>query len=100
MDGLFAAACAGYTRNNTDRFSHILVFSDDRASMTVLAIREIDPPRIPEIRHHLGIDVDESAGRFDLVRRNIEEFGTIYNTMAAACDIVGVTEARPTKGSS
>ncbi len=37
----------------------------------------------------LEVDTDESDQRLDLLRRNIEKFGTIHNTVAAACEIEG-----------
>ena len=57
--------------------------------IAVTALREVDLPRIAEVRYELWIDTDESADRIDLLRRNIEKFGTIYNTVAAACEING-----------
>jgi len=86
---LFAAAFAACTLKNVERFSEMLPFSYREARIEVTAIRSLDPPRISGVRYRLSLDTDEPDHRIDLLRRNIEKFGTIYNTVAAACDVDG-----------
>jgi hypothetical protein len=59
------------------------------ASISVTAEREDQPPRISQIRYVLRIKTDEPAQRVNLLRRNLERFGTIFNTLAAACPVSG-----------
>ncbi len=86
---LFAASFAACTLKNVERFSKMLPFAYREARIDVIALREVDPPRIAEVRYELAINTDEPDGRIDLLRRNLERFGTIYNTVAAACEISG-----------
>lgn len=86
---LFAGAFAACALKNVERFSRTLPFAYRSARIEVTAIRAVDPPRIAGIRYDLAIDTDEPAARIDLLRRNVEKFGTIYNTVAAACDVNG-----------
>jgi len=86
---LFAASFAACTLKNVERFSKMLPFVYREARIEVTAIRETDPPRITEVRYELVIDTDEPDARIDLLRRNVVKFGTIYNTIAAACLVSG-----------
>jgi len=86
---LFASAFAACTLKNVERFSRTLPFAYRGARIDVTAVREVDPPRISEVRYELVIDTDEPDARIDLLRRNIEKFGTIYNTVAVACEVDG-----------
>jgi uncharacterized OsmC-like protein len=92
---LLATAFAACVLKNVERFSGILPFRYDGASISVTAEREDRPPRISQIRYVLRIRTDESAQRVDLLRRNIERFGTIFNTLGAACQITGEIVAEP-----
>jgi hypothetical protein len=38
------------------------------------------------------VDTDESDQRLDLLHRNLQQFGTVYNTLAAATTIEGRIE--------
>ncbi len=40
---------------------------------------------------------DEPAPRAAPLHRNIARFGTIYNTLAAVCDVTGEIGAEPTE---
>ncbi len=86
---LLAAAFAACALKNVERFSKILPFHYESASIHVVAEREEPPPRIVSIRYTLKIDTDESANRVELLHRNLRKFGTVYNTLAAACHVNG-----------
>lgn len=86
---LLAAAFAACVLKNVERFSGMLPFRYDGASISVTAEREDRPPRISRIHYLLRLRTDEPAQRVDLLRRNIERFGTIFNTLAAACEVTG-----------
>jgi uncharacterized OsmC-like protein len=92
---LLATAFAACVLKNVERFSGILPFRYDGASISVTAEREDRPPRISQIQYVLRIRTDEPAQRVDLLRRNIEKFGTIFNTLAAACRVTGEIVAEP-----
>jgi hypothetical protein len=47
-------------------------------------------------RMHYRIDIvtDEPQSRVDLLHKNIRKYGTITNTLAAACELTGEMVAR------
>ncbi len=51
--------------------------------------RQASPPRMTRVSYTLHLQTDEPAQRVDLLHRNIKKFGTIYNTLAAICDVDG-----------
>jgi uncharacterized OsmC-like protein len=91
-DVLCAALCACILKN-VERFSHMLPFRYETASVTVTAEREEPPPRIVRVRYRLQIVTDEPPARVELLHKNIRKFGTITNTLAAACELTGEVEA-------
>jgi uncharacterized OsmC-like protein len=94
---LLAAAFAACVLKNVERFSHILPFAYQRAEIHVEADRQGAPPRIAAVRYRLHIVTDEPAQLVDLLHRNIARHGTIYNTLAAVCDVTGEITAEPIK---
>jgi len=92
---LLAAALAACMLKNVERFSGILPFRYRRAHIRVEVEREEPPPRIVRARYELRIETDEPQQRVDLFQRNIVRFGTITNTLAAACELSGSIVAEP-----
>jgi len=91
-DVLSAALCACILKN-VERFSHLLSFRYESASVEVTAEREEPPPRIVRVSYHLRVVTDEAPARVELLHKNIRKFGTITNTLAAACELTGEIEA-------
>ena len=94
---LLGAAFAACMLKNVERFSHILPFRYEGASVHVTLEREQRPPRISKIRCELRLVTDEPEQRVRLLERNLVQFGTIYNTLSHACDVSGevVVETAP-----
>lgn len=93
---LLCSAFAACLLKNVERFSEILPFEQDGASVHVTAERQERPPRFTAIRWTLTLVTDEPPGRVDLLQRNLAKHGTVYNTLAAACDVSGeVVVVRP-----
>ena len=80
------AACA---LKNVERFSQILGFSYRSASISVTSERQEAPPRMTKVTYSLRVKTDEPDDRVDLLHRNIRRHGTIYNTLAAVCEVSG-----------
>lgn len=91
-DVLSAALCACILKN-VERFSHMLPFRYESASVEVTAEREEPPPRIVRVSYHLRVVTDEPPARVELLHKNVRKFGTITNTLAAACELTGTIEA-------
>lgn len=98
-DLLCAALCACILKN-VERFSEILPFRYESAQIDVTAEREAPPPRIVRVHYRLRVVTDEPPARVALLHRNIRKFGTITNTVAAACELTGAIEAIAPVGSA
>jgi uncharacterized OsmC-like protein len=90
---LLAAALSACILKNVERFSHLLPFRYESASVRVVADRTEPPPKIVRIRYELRVVTDEAPVRVELLHKNIRKFGTITNTLAAACDLDGTIVA-------
>lgn len=96
---LLTAAFAACILKNVERMSELLPFAYEEATVEVTAERQDAPPKITRVTYDLTVVTDESDQRVDLLQRNIERHGTIFNTIAAVCDVTGTVSAIPTEGS-
>jgi uncharacterized OsmC-like protein len=95
---LLCAALSACLLKNVERFSHILPFRYESASIRVEAAREEPPPRIARMRYRLVVVTEEPPHRVELLHRNLEKFGTITNTLGLACDVSGEVVAEAPSG--
>lgn len=93
---LLCVALSACILKNVERFSRMLPFRYESASVEVTAHREEPPPRIVRMHYRLRVVTDEPEARVALLHKNIRKFGTITNTVAAACELTGEVEAAPT----
>lgn len=96
---MLASSFAACLLKNLARTRDLLGFEYAEADVEVVARRQDSPPRFVEITYSLKIVTDEPARRVDLVHQNLRKFGTIYNTLAAVCEVHGTVEARVTTAS-
>jgi uncharacterized OsmC-like protein len=92
---LFTAAFAACVLENVDRFSQILPFRYERASIEVTAERQDAPPRMIAVRYVPRVVTHQPRQRVELLHPNIRRHGTIFNTLAAVCDVAGDIVAEP-----
>jgi uncharacterized OsmC-like protein len=93
---LLTMAFAACVLKNVERFSQLLAFRYQQASITVTSERQDSPPKMIRVTYSLRLITDEPDHRVDLMHRNIRQHGTIYNTLAAACEVSGkVVSERP-----
>ena len=85
LTGAFAACAI----KNVERFSKILKFDYESARVEVTSRRQDKPPMIKEIDFVLTIKSTDPNLNLQLLRKNIEKFGTIYNTLNQICEIKG-----------
>lgn len=90
---LLAAAFAACLLKNLARAGDLLGFEYDDAHVEVTARRQDRPPKFVEITYTLRVTTDESPRRVALAHLNLRRYGTIYNTLAAVCDVHGTMEA-------
>ena len=91
---LVRAALAACLLKNVERYSEILPFRYELASVVVEAERRDVPPAITRLHYTLELVTDEPPHRVELLHQNVRKFGTITNTLAAALDLTGEVVAR------
>jgi uncharacterized OsmC-like protein len=91
---LLAASFSACLLKNLERAGQLLGFHYDDAEVEVVARRQDDPPHFVEITYLMRIETDEPQRRIDLIHRNLQKFGTVYNTLAAVCTVHGTIEAK------
>lgn len=91
---LLASAFAACLLKNLARTRDLIGFDYDDATVEVIARRQDSPPRFVEVSYSLVLSTAESPHRLELVHRNLRKFGTVYNTLAAVCDVHGELSAR------
>ena len=89
---LYLGAFSACMLKNVERFSGMMHFTYTKASVDVKATRLENPPRMDQIDYKLTIYSNDPKLNKDLLKRNIEKFGTIYNTVKQACSISGSIE--------
>jgi len=93
---LLTMAFAACVLKNVERFSQILPFRYEGASIEVVAERQDAPPKMTRLTYSLHLATDEPEQRVELLHLNIRRHGTIFNTLAATCDVSGdVSVDRP-----
>jgi len=86
---LFLSSFAACILKNVERFSGMMKFSYSKATITVNAARLEHPPRMDNIDYSLIIYSNDKKLNPDLLKKNIEKFGTIYNTVKLSSTISG-----------
>ncbi|AVI51136.1 osmotically inducible protein C [Pukyongia salina] len=86
---LFLGSFSACILKNVERFSHFMNFSYTKAELVVHATRLEKPPRMDELQYELRIYSLDDTINIDLLRKNIEKFGTIFNTVKASCSVEG-----------
>jgi len=91
---LLAGAFAACLLKNVARSSALLPFAYRSAEVQVTMHRQEVPPRFTAIEYELMLTTDEPPHRVELLHRNLQKFGTVYNTLAAVCEVTGTVTAR------
>ena len=86
---LFLGSLSSCMLKNVERFSTFMNFSYSTAEITINATRLEKPPRIDEINYVLKIYSSQENINVELLKKNIEKHGTIYNTVKEVCSISG-----------
>jgi len=89
---LFLGAFAACLLKNVERFSGLLGFTYSKSNLQVRATRLENPPRMEDVEYRLEIYSNDSNLNIDILKKNIEKHGTIYNTVKQSCTITGTIE--------
>lgn len=91
---VFIGSLAACILKNVERFSEFMHFQYSRAEVEINATRLEKPPRMDAIEYQLILYTDDGNINTELLKKNLEKFGTIYNTVKLSCSIEGTIECR------
>ena len=86
---LFLGSFSACMLKNVERFSSMMKFTYSKATVEVTASRLENPPRMNNIVYLLTIFTNDEKLNTALLKKNIEKFGTIFNTVKLSCTISG-----------
>ncbi len=86
---LFLGSFSACILKNVERFSVFMNFEYSHAEIIVNATRLDKPPRMDNIQYELKIYSQDQNLNSELLKKNIEKFGTIFNTIKTSCTITG-----------
>ena len=86
---LFLGSFSACILKNVARFSVLMNFEYSNAEVIVSATRLEKPPRMDEINYELKIYSRDDSLNINLLKKNIEKFGTIFNTVKSSCTVNG-----------
>ena len=87
---LFLGSFASCMLKNVERFSTMMKFTYTKAIVNVSATRAEKPLKMDDINYKLTVYSSDEKLNTTLLKKNIEKFGTIYNTVKLSCNINGV----------
>ena len=86
---LLLAAVGACMLKGIERVTPMLGFRLTGAEVHVRGVRQDAPPRMLRIEYDLVVATDEPDRRLALLHENVRKFGTIFNTVASAVQLVG-----------
>lgn len=86
---LFLGSLSACMLKNVERFSQMMHFNYTKATITIEASRREKPPQLENINYQLTITSNDDKLNIPLLKKNLERFGTIYNTIKLATSITG-----------
>ena len=84
---LFLSSVAACILKNVERFSEIMNYTYISADIVITATRMEKPPRMDEIEYDLTLTSKQAGINIDLLKKNIEKYGTIFNTVKLSGEI-------------
>lgn len=86
---LFLGSISACILKNVERFSSLMNFDYEKTEVTVKGTRLEKPPRMDEISYELLVYSKDPSLNIKLLQKNIENFGTIVNTVKSSCTVRG-----------
>ena len=86
---MLLASLAACILKGTERIIPMLKFDLRGIEVSLRGVRQDAPPKMVQITYEIVVDSDETDQRIDLLHRNLQKYGTIYNTLADATELSG-----------
>lgn len=89
---LVLAALAACILKGIERVAPTLDFTFSKAEVSLVAHRPEQEARIADVTYVIRVSTDETDGRLELLHKNLQKFGTIYNTLKQGTELTGHIE--------
>ena len=86
---MLLASLAACILKGTERVLPMLQFDLRGIEVSLHGVRQDSPPKMIRIAYDIVVDTDESDHRIALLHKNLQKYGTIYNTLSGATELVG-----------
>lgn len=86
---MLLASLAACILKGTERVVPMLEFDLRGMEVALHGVRQDSPPKMISITYEITVDTDETDARLALLHKNLQKYGTIYNTLAGATDLSG-----------
>ncbi|MDI6838179.1 MAG: OsmC family protein [Rhizobiaceae bacterium] len=86
---MLLASLAACILKGAERVIPMLAFELQGIQVNLHGSRQDSPAKVVRIDYEIVVDTAESDARLDLLHRNLQKYGTIYNTLAGATELVG-----------
>ena len=86
---MLLASLAACILKGTERVIPMLKFDLRGIEVALHGVRQDSPPKMISITYEITVDTDETEARLALLHKNLQKYGTIYNTLAGAVELSG-----------
>lgn len=86
---MLLASLAACILKSAERVTPMLGFDLGGIEVRLHGVRQDSPPKMIRVDYEIVVDTGETDARLALLHRNIQKYGTIYNTLADAMDLSG-----------
>jgi len=86
---MLLASLAACILKGTERVIPMLKFDLRGIEVALHGVRQDSPPKMISISYEITVDTDETDARLALLHKNLQKYGTIYNTLAEATELSG-----------
>jgi len=86
---MLLASLAACILKGAERVIPMLAFNLRGIEVKLHGLRQDSPPKMVRIDYEIVVDTAEPDARLDLLHRNLQKYGTIYNTLADATELIG-----------
>lgn len=94
---LLLAAVGACMLKNIERVAPILKFRFRGVHVEIRGERRDVPPGFETISYDVRVDTDEDDHRLELLHRNLRQYGTVFNTVAAGTRLSGTLSRGPVR---
>ena len=91
---MLLASLAACILKGTERVIPMLQFDLRGIEVSLRGVRQDSPPKMIRIDYEIAVDTDETDTRLNLLHKNLQKYGTIYNTLAGATELAGTSRRK------